>query len=121
MPHATKTKKQTRPRVNTAISAPVSYPVRPQQQNQVSASSSSSSSQSYTWTAADAAKASRDGAFLTAWPPEETYYAPPVHLFGQNYQAQRQAQGQVQDSQHHYSSTYRPPTTLNQGASTGGK
>ncbi|KAI1205080.1 uncharacterized protein F4807DRAFT_444497 [Annulohypoxylon truncatum] len=125
MPHATKTKKQSRPRVNTAVSAPVPYPVRSQQQSQVSSGSSSaasSGSSSYAWTAADAARASRDGAFLTAWPPEETYHAPPIHLLDQNYQAQRQAQnqGQGQGTQNHYSSTHVPPTTLNQGGSTGG-
>ncbi|KAI2463207.1 hypothetical protein F4781DRAFT_437672 [Annulohypoxylon bovei var. microspora] len=127
MPHATKAKKQTRPRVSAAVSAPVSYPARSQQSNQASSSSTSAassgaSSYSYSWTAADAAKASRDGAFLTAWPPDESYYAPPVHFLGPNYQAyqehgQAQSQEQTQSGQYYYSSTHKPPTASNQGGS----
>ncbi|KAG5951496.1 hypothetical protein E4U53_002978 [Claviceps sorghi] len=29
-----------------------------------------------TYTARDAARASRNGAFITAWPPDEPYFAP---------------------------------------------
>ncbi|KAI1376018.1 hypothetical protein F4677DRAFT_93161 [Hypoxylon crocopeplum] len=139
MPHATK--KPRRPRPNATLSAPVSYPTRAQQSNQSSSSGSSSAhshshshsqSNSYTWTAADAAKASRDGAFLTAWPRDETYYAPPIHLFDQTYQSyqgyQNQGQGQNQsqsqgngahpDLQYYYSSGCKSSTTPNQGGSS---
>ncbi|KAI2783244.1 hypothetical protein F4815DRAFT_442690 [Daldinia loculata] len=61
----------TRSRLNLAKSAPVQYSQSRAQNNQSS------------WTAADAAKASKNGAFLTAWPPEEPYHTPTVDLFGQ--------------------------------------
>ncbi|KAI1456196.1 hypothetical protein F4805DRAFT_433483 [Annulohypoxylon moriforme] len=114
MPHATKTKKQTRPRVNTAVSVPV----QSQQQNRASASSSADSSDSsYVWTAADAARASEAGAFLTAWPPGQPYYLPPIHSLSQNTQPQRRAQNQGQGSQRHHSSTHTPSTTVKKGGS----
>ncbi|KAG6002817.1 hypothetical protein E4U43_001044, partial [Claviceps pusilla] len=31
-----------------------------------------------TYTALDAARAARNGAFITAWPPDEPYFAPSV-------------------------------------------
>ncbi|KAI1447334.1 hypothetical protein F5Y02DRAFT_424511 [Annulohypoxylon stygium] len=117
MPHAAKSKKQTRPRANSAISAVVSYPIRSQQQGQDSSSAPSSSS--YTWTAADAARDSQNGAFLTAWPPEQAFYIPPIHLLGQPYQSQARAQNQ--SSQYNHSSTHRPSTVSNQGGSASSK
>ncbi|KAI0901011.1 hypothetical protein F4806DRAFT_450722 [Annulohypoxylon nitens] len=119
MPHAAKSKKQTRPRANSAISAVVSYPIRSQQQGQNSSSAPSSSS--YTWTAADAARDSQNGAFLTAWPPEQAFYIPPIHLLGQPYQAQAQAQAQNQSNQYHHSFTHRPSTVSNQGGGASSK
>ncbi|OTA57177.1 hypothetical protein K449DRAFT_398577 [Hypoxylon sp. EC38] len=123
MPHATK--KPSRPRLTTVVSTPVQYPQTQTQSSQ----SSSSSSYPYVWTAADAAKASRDGAFLTPWPRDESYYTPPVHLLGQGYQGyqgqghdQSQSQGQGgREVQYYYSSTCKPSTTPNQGGSSGGK
>ncbi|KAI1398067.1 hypothetical protein F4819DRAFT_489922 [Hypoxylon fuscum] len=130
MPHATK--KSARQRVTSAFSAPVQYPSSRAQ------SSATPSSSSYAWTAADAAKASRDGAFLTAWPRDESYYTPPVHLLDQGYQgyqnqgqSQSQGQGQGQTSQqqqqqqqlqlqYYYSSRNKPSATSNQGGSGGG-
>ncbi|KAI8964745.1 hypothetical protein F5Y11DRAFT_345200 [Daldinia sp. FL1419] len=61
----------TRSRLNTAASTPSQY-------SQSRAQNSQSS-----WTASDAAKSSKNGAFLAAWPPEEPYHTPPVDLFGQ--------------------------------------
>ncbi|KAI1804506.1 hypothetical protein F4811DRAFT_570939 [Daldinia bambusicola] len=65
-------KKSTRSRINLATSSPVQY-------SQSRAQNSQSS-----WTAADAAKASKNGAFLTPWPPKEPYHAPAIDLFGQD-------------------------------------
>ncbi|KAG4218891.1 hypothetical protein PC116_g32629 [Phytophthora cactorum] len=64
-------KKSTRSRINLTTSASVQYSQSRAQNNQSS------------WTAADAAKASKSGAFLTPWPPEEPYHTPAVDLFGQ--------------------------------------
>ncbi|KAI2624700.1 hypothetical protein GGS26DRAFT_593315 [Hypomontagnella submonticulosa] len=113
MPHATK--KPARPRRTTAVSAPTSFPVRTSQQpgqSSSTAATSPSSTHSYTWTAADAAKASKDGAFLTAWPRDESYYAPPVQFLDH--------QSQGYQGQYYYSSTYKPSTASNQGGSSSG-
>ncbi|KAI1411170.1 hypothetical protein F5Y13DRAFT_191443 [Hypoxylon sp. FL1857] len=123
MPHATK--KPSRPRLTAVVSTPVQYPQARTQPNQPS-STSASSSYSYSWTAADAAKASRDGAFLTPWPRDESYYAPPVHLLGQGYQGQAQSQGQGQNQgsreiQYYYPPTRKSSTAPDQGGSGGGK
>ncbi|KAI0124452.1 hypothetical protein F4776DRAFT_629797 [Hypoxylon sp. NC0597] len=112
MPHATK--KPSRPRPTAAVSTPVQYPQTLTQSSQPS-STSASSSYPYGWTAADAAKASRDGAFLTPWPRDESYYAPPVHLLGQG-----QSQG-AREVQYYYSSTRKPSTSPDQAGSSGGK
>ncbi|KAI1471318.1 uncharacterized protein F4812DRAFT_455431 [Daldinia caldariorum] len=64
-------KKSTRSRINLTTSTPIQYSQSRAQNNQPS------------WTAADAAKASKNGAFLTPWPPKEPYYTPAVDLFGQ--------------------------------------
>ncbi|KAI0385640.1 hypothetical protein F5Y04DRAFT_189363 [Hypomontagnella monticulosa] len=105
MPHATK--KPARPRRTATM------PVRTPQSSQSSSTpTTSSSSHSYTWSAADAAKASKDGAFLTAWPRDESYYAPPVQLLDH--------QNQGYQGQYYYSSTYKPSTAQNQGGSSGG-
>ncbi|KAI1093356.1 hypothetical protein F5B19DRAFT_131992 [Rostrohypoxylon terebratum] len=123
MAHTAKAKKQSRPRVNTAIPAAASYQIRSQQQGQNSSSASSgSSSSSYTWTAADSARDSENGACLTAWPPDEPFYIPPIPLLGQNSQAhQHQAQPQNQTSQHHHSTTYQSSAVPYQGGSASGK
>ncbi|KAI6092904.1 hypothetical protein F4821DRAFT_253648 [Hypoxylon rubiginosum] len=121
MPHATK--KSTRPRRPAALSTPVQYP-RAQQ-----SSSSTTGSHAYTWTATDAARASRDGAFLTAWPRDESYYTPPVHLLDQGcaaYQGQSQSQSNQQQQQqlqlqYYYSSRNKPSTTTTSGGASTGK
>ncbi|KAI0832962.1 hypothetical protein F5Y06DRAFT_186306 [Hypoxylon sp. FL0890] len=122
MPHATK--KASCSRLAAPVSASVQYPQTRTQSSQPS-SASSSSAYSYSWTATDAANASRDGAFLTPWPRNESYYAPPVQLLGQGYQSsQGQGQGQSQESQktqYYRESTHKPSTAPAQGGSGGAK
>ncbi|KAI1136752.1 hypothetical protein F5Y05DRAFT_390754 [Hypoxylon sp. FL0543] len=120
MPHATK--KASRPRTTVTVSTPVQYPQTRTQSSQPS-STSGSSAYSYSWTAADAAKASRDGAFLTPWPCDESYHAPPVHLLShghQGYQSQDQNQGS-RDIQYYYASSREPSATPDQGEDGGAK
>ncbi|KAI2632109.1 hypothetical protein GGR54DRAFT_634877 [Hypoxylon sp. NC1633] len=112
MPRATKKSKSTRPRQSSAVSASAQV----SSQSQSSSTTTSSSSQSYTWTAADAAKASEDGAFLTAWPQDEPYYAPPIDLFDENYQTY---QGQNSYGHQYYHSSSQPSSTMTgQGGSS---
>ncbi|KAI4870614.1 hypothetical protein F4820DRAFT_402771 [Hypoxylon rubiginosum] len=114
MPHATK--KSARPRLPATLSTP-QYSSRAQQSN-----SSAPGSHAYTWTAADAAKSSRDGAFLTAWPRDEPYYTPPVHLLDQGYQGQAQAQSSQQQQQlqlqYYYSSSRNKSSTTTASGGT---
>ncbi|KAI1769697.1 hypothetical protein GGR53DRAFT_461412 [Hypoxylon sp. FL1150] len=123
MPHAIK--KSARPRRPAAVSAQGQYP-RAQQ-----STSSTTADHAYTWTATDAAKASRDGAFLTAWPCEEPYHAPPVHPLDQGYagyqgqsqssQQQQQQQQQQLQLQYYYSGRNKPSTTTASGGANTAK
>ncbi|XXG97242.1 hypothetical protein Hte_003538 [Hypoxylon texense] len=100
MPHATK--KSARPRLPATLSTPQSH--------------------AYSWTATDAAKASRDGAFLTAWPRDEPYYTPPVHVLDQDYQGQAQSGQQQQQQplqvQYYYSSSRNKSSTTTASGGT---
>ncbi|KAI0013182.1 hypothetical protein F4779DRAFT_439960 [Xylariaceae sp. FL0662B] len=92
------------PPTATKVSGAASTPSNPAPSQQSGGLQASASSQKV-WTAVDAAKYSKAGAFLTAWPHDEHYSVPSI----------REGQGQGQQSAY-----WKTATTSGQGGGSTG-